>query len=175
MNSIISVCCGSIFLVFTAACSKPPVQSCQGKKEYCLKELAVNATDTIIVCAVNPRNHSGILLKRGCSYNFEVIPPDQTWMDGPKLKPFTADGKTQFKVLWGQLFIKKPFVSWYALLGSIDNKHSTYFKIGVRHDNYCPKRDGELICFANDGIGCNDYWYRHNNEGQMTVVITRIK
>lgn len=140
-----------------------------------MKELALNEQDTVTVYAVNPRNHSGILLKKGCTYKFEVMPADQTWTDGPKLKPFTADGRTEFKVLWGQLFIKMPFVSWYALLGSIDNKRSTYFKIGTRRDNYSPEMDGELVCFANDGIGFNDFWYTHNNEGQMTFVITRTK
>jgi hypothetical protein len=150
-------------------CSVIPPKACV------LKELALYEQDTVTVCAENPRNRSGLFLKKGCTYKFQVIPCEQTWTDGPKLKPFTANGRTEFKVLWGQLFIKMPFAQWFALLGSIDNKRSTYFRIGMRRDKYVPEMDGELICFANDGIGFNDYWYTHNNKGQMTFVITRIK
>lgn len=175
MNKIISYCFGVPFLLFAMACAKLPVQDCSSKKEVPLKELAVNESDTVKVCAVNPRNHSGILLKKGCTYNFLVVPPGQTWTDGPKLKPFTAKGRTDLNVLLLQPYIKMPLRSWFALLGSINNKRCTYFKIGEQRNNYRPGKDGELICFANDGIGFNDYWYLHNNKGQITFVITRIR
>ena len=175
MNKVICSCFGMLFLLLAAACAKLPVQDCSSKTQGPLKELALNESDTIKVCAVEPLNPSGILVKKGYSYNLHVIPADQTWTDGPKLKPFTADGRTDLNVILLQPYIKMPFKSWFALLGSIDNKRCTYFKIGVQHNNYQPKKNGELICFANDAGGFNGYWYRHNNQGQLTLVITRVK
>ncbi len=137
-----------------------------------LKELIVNQKDTIIVCAINPRNPSGILLKKGFTYSFEVIPNNATWRVG-WLMPFTANGRIAPHFSLFHLFKRKVSVKWFALIGSVSNIRSTYFKIGIKRESFMPEHTGELICFANDV--CGDYFYRHNNEGQLTVIITRTK
>src|SRR6218665_2734169 len=68
MNKVICSCFGMLFLLLAAACAKLPVQDCCSKTQGPLKELALNESDTIKVCAVEPLNPSGILVKKGYSY-----------------------------------------------------------------------------------------------------------
>ncbi len=135
-----------------------------------MRNLDLNTPVTTSVICIEEWNHTGILLKSDSIYKLEVIPADQVWYDGHKLPPFTADGKMlPYLALWYP-FIRMPFVKWFALLGCIDKKRSTYFKIGTVCDNYSPEIDGELICFANDARR----FYKHNNEGQMELTVTKI-
>ncbi len=167
----ISVC--ALLLLLLSSCKIPYTEIC--KRNYTntpLKELKVNESDTVCIEAINPRNRTGILLVKDAEYKMEVIPGTQRWKDG-WLVPFTAKGRISphFTVL--HLFKRKIFAKWFSLIGSVENKRSTYFKIGVKRNSYRSTREGELICFANDVWG--DYWYCHNNKGVLTLIVTRIK
>ena len=137
-----------------------------------LRSLEVGQRDTVCIYAINPQNHTAILLVKNAEYTMEVIPATQTWKDG-WLKPFTANGRISPHFTFLHLFKRKICAKWFALIGSVDDKRSTYFKIGTKKDLYKADRNGELVCFANDVYG--DYWYCHNNEGVLTMVVTRIK
>jgi hypothetical protein len=124
----------------------------------------------VIIPAIEPWFHTGILLKKAHTYKMEVIPNNQVWKDGRTLGEFTADGKRVLFLMLLYPFIRMPLVKWFALLGCINGKRKTYFKIGKLLENYQPPEDGELICFANDALG----FYKHNNSGEMVLTITRI-
>ena len=132
-------------------------------------ELQLNETKEVTVQANDPWYKSNVKLYKEQSYSFEVMPRGQTWLDGKLLKPFTANGRLVPHLLGLYPFIRMPTIKWFALLGCIDSKRSTYFKIGENLEYYSPPIDGELICFANDAL-------RHyeNNEGQITFKIKRL-
>lgn len=115
-----------------------------------------------------PWYHTGISLRKEHVYRFEVSPPEQTWIDA-SMKPFTADGRIVFWAIGACPFLRMPSVKWFALLGCIDKKRDTYFKIGIKKESYSPETDGELVCFANDALG-----HYENNKGEMNFTITRI-
>lgn len=135
-----------------------------------MNELALNASEKVKVPADNPWYHTGLLLRKTHVYRMEVLPPDQTWKDA-KMKPFTAEGRVVPLAVGVKPFFRMPFVKWFALLGCIDRKRDTYFKIGLLLEKYTPDEDGELVCFANDVNGFGRY---DNNEGEMNFTITRI-
>ncbi len=166
--------CLVIILLFLTSCNYSYVlKECNRPNgTLVLKELQVNEIDTTIICAINPRNHTGILLKKEGVYSLEVIPDTQRWKDG-WLKPFTANGRISPHFTVVHLFKRKICANWFSLIGSIDNKRSTYFKIGIKRYPFTPKKNGELVCFANDVWG--DYWYTHNNKGALTLIVKRIK
>ncbi len=134
-------------------------------------ELKLNKPQVIIVPAKAEWFKTEFMLKKDHVYKFEVLPNDQIWTDGRWLGDFTADGKASIIMGIFYPFARMPFKKWFSLLGCIDKKRSSYFKIGTRLENYGPEKDGELICFANDVLG----FYEHNNKGEMKLTITRIK
>ena len=138
-----------------------------------MTELAIGESTTTTVPAADAHFKTGIQLRKTATYKFEAEPRDQTWKDGDRLKAFTADGRMLPWMALPQLFLRMPTVKWFALIGSIDEKRSTFFKIGTLLEPYSPPQDGELVCFANDAWGFNDFWYTHNNSGQITIRVTR--
>jgi hypothetical protein len=136
-----------------------------------MNELELNASKEVKVPADNPWYHTGLLLRKTHVYKMEVLPPDQTWRDTTKMKPFTADGRVIPLGVGAKPFFRMPFVKWFALLGSIGENSDTYFKIGLLLEKYTPDEDGELVCFANDVNGLGRY---DNNSGEMNFTITRI-
>lgn len=136
-----------------------------------MNELELNASKEITVPAKNPWYHTGLLLRKSHVYKMEVLPPEQTWFDAT-MKPFTADGRLVPLGMLVRPFFRMPFVKWFALIGCIDEKKDTYFKIGLKREPYTPEEDGELVCFANDVNGFGRY---DNNEGEMKFFITRIR
>lgn len=136
-----------------------------------MQEPELNIPETKIIPAIEPWFQTGLLLKKDNLYRFEVLPPQQTWKDGKFLGEFTANGRTIPHLFLAYPFVRMPFVKWFALIGCINKKRATYFKIGIKLENYSPPEDGELICFANDALG----FYRHNNSGEIKLTITRIK
>lgn len=136
-----------------------------------MKEIELNESVKIIVPAIDPWFGTGLFLTKNSTYQFEVRPSNQTWSDGKCLGKFTAEGKVLPFLLLLYPFIRMPLVKWFALLGCINKKRCSYFKIGVYLSVYSPPEDGELFCFANDALG----FYKHNNKGQMELYITKIK
>lgn len=135
-----------------------------------MEELPLNVPVTRTVPADNPWYQTGLMLRKGAVYRFEVLPKEQTWIDA-KLAPFTADGRTMAHLFLLKPFFRMPMVKWFALLGSIGKDRSTYFRIGTFKDDFRPEKDGELVCFANDVLGFGRY---ENNSGSITLTITRI-
>ena len=135
-------------------------------------ELELSIPVKFTVPAKDPAYKTGIRLKKGAVYRLEVLPHQQTWTDDT-LKPFTADGRVLPIYFLMKPFFRMPFVKWFALLGSIDDERSTYFKIGTLNPDYRPGKDGELVCFANDAW-IRNYHYYENNDGSLEVTITRI-
>lgn len=140
-----------------------------------MRELELNKPEIISVPAINPWVSTGFLVKEDSVYKLEVIPPEQTWRDGKYLGEITADGKLfpHFFLLYP--FLRMPSVKWFALLGCINHDSSTNFKIGTKLENFSPPEEGELICFVNDALGFNDFFYKHNNSGEITLAITKIR
>jgi hypothetical protein len=91
-----------------------------------LRSLKINESDTVEICSANPRNRTGILLKKNEVYSFAVFPATQRWKDG-WLKPFTADGRISPHFTFAHLFKRKIGAKWFSLIGSINDKRSTYF------------------------------------------------
>jgi hypothetical protein len=140
-----------------------------------MEELKINIPVKKVIPAIEPWFGTGFYLTKGSTYKFEVIPKTQTWKDGKLLNPFTADGRMLPHLIGLYPFIRMPFVKWFALLGCINKNRKTYFKIGTQLNEYTPPEDGELTCFSNDALGFNDYFYKHNNEGEIELTITKIK
>ncbi|HEU4718322.1 MAG TPA: hypothetical protein VFU15_10830 [Bacteroidia bacterium] len=138
-----------------------------------MTDLEINQSAPAVVPAKDPWYATGIFLRREGIYTLEVTPPGQTWKDGDGLGDISADGKRALQLIGLYPFIRMPFEKWFALLGCIGRKRSTYFRIGSQRKDYSPPEDGELTCFANDALGFNDYWYSHNNEGEMHITVTR--
>jgi hypothetical protein len=133
-------------------------------------ELAINQSTTVVVPAIEPWYQTKVKLYKSNTYKMEVLPSTQVWRDGKTLGNFTANGKKLIGLFLLYPFIRMPLIKWFALLGCINKKRSTYFKIGTKLAAYQPPEDGELVCFANDALG----FYKHNNTGQMVLTITRI-
>lgn len=138
-----------------------------------MESIALNRTVKVKIPAINPWYDTGLYLKKECTYHFIVDPPNQTWKDGEILKPFTAEGRTLPHLVALYPFIRMPFVKWFALLGCINRNRQSYFKIGCKLEHYSPPEDGKLTCFANDALGFNDYFYKHNNSGFIELSVTR--
>ena len=115
-------------------------------------------------------NHTGIKLEAGNTYSFEIIPKEQVWSDG-KLAPQVtdADGFENPLINVFNSLKRMRGEKWFALIGCIDEKESTFFKIGNSCPEYKPSETGELVCFANDA----DEHYK-NNRGVMMLTIKRI-
>jgi hypothetical protein len=135
-----------------------------------MKHLQINESIEVTVQANDPWYKSNVMLYKEQSYSFVVVPDRQTWIDGKWLKPFTADGRLVLHLLGLYPFIRMPRFKWFALLGYIDSKRSTYFKIGENLPHYSPSIDGKLICFANDALK-----HYENNNGQIKFIIRRNK
>ena len=55
--------------------------------------------------------------------------------------------------------------NWFALIGAVDSDRRNKFVIG-RHALIAARRDGELLCFANDA------WFAYgNNSGSIDLVV----
>lgn len=134
-------------------------------------QLDLNQTIQIKVDSYSECNNSGILMNTNESYRFEVNPPGQEWWDGKFLGSFTAEGRNTAWMYFAVPVVRMPSAKWFSLLGSIDDKRSTYFKIGTYKEDYTPPSNGELVCFTNDVRR----FYEHNNTGIISLTITRIK
>jgi len=136
-----------------------------------LRELSVGEKDTVVICSKDPRNRTGILLKKEGVYSFEVSPRNQHWKDA-WLPAFNANGRISPHFTFVHLWKRKVNAKWFALIGSINDKKPTYFKIGKKKENYVPGVDGELVCFANDVKNEKRY---DNNKGSLTLIVTRTR
>lgn len=137
------------------------------KKTKVLQELQVNQSLPFTVFAKKRNNFTTILLRAGQTYDFKVIPPEQTWIDA-NLDPFTAQGRSIPLDKVAQGLLRMPEATWFSLIGSLGKKKEHHFEIGLEKLNFSPDVDNELICFANDVSG-----FYKNNKGSINLTITR--
>lgn len=120
-------------------------------------------------------NHTRIYLKKGKTYNIEVL-NDFKWNDG-SIKELDGKGWDRNDVRFGlkeaSIYLSEPFrrlpkAKWFRLCGSLGRDKNTYFSIGNKL-KYKSKQNGELCLFANDLEG-----FYGNNTGKLKVRITLV-
>jgi hypothetical protein len=136
---------------------------------------AVGETAKFHVRAADQYNWSGLQLKKGHVYRFD-IPEGQQWQDasiscGPE--GWTSEELPWYKEGIVRMFEDRrrvPEAEWFELIGSLDDDED-YFRIGTGGSDrlYTAPRDAELYAFANDLRTRYD-----NNDGQLMVIITRV-
>ena len=144
-----------------------------------LRELAPDEATTATCFANQLHNHTGIAVREGQVYVFEVD-GSQKWKDGTiECGPdgwSRADqelGMSEFFIWMHEDNRRHPKANWFEILGSIGRDDRTAFRV-LEHT---PGRDrplqigasGELFLFANDLPDRYD-----NNAGVMRVTIRRV-
>lgn len=131
-------------------------------------ELGLNESKTVTVNAINQHNLSGIYLRIGQSFKFEVI--DNTWKNG-------GTSTTCAGYEGGFLDGARRYGNFkmFSLVGELFKENSTSEFLNVAIGIGCSKtydatKSGYLVTFANDilGVGYGD------NSGSITLKVTRI-
>ncbi|MCB2183755.1 MAG: DUF2235 domain-containing protein [Desulfobulbaceae bacterium] len=140
------------------------------------KQLDINEESVFPVRAASKYNWTGIKVRAGETYQFEIA-GDQKWFDaGISCGP---EGWDSEQLPWFKEKIleflednrRVPGAQWFELIGTIDENEDDHFRIG-RGGTAKPfkaEKDGVLFAFANDLK--SKYG---NNKGQLTVKIKRI-
>ncbi|QFY42616.1 DUF2235 domain-containing protein [Candidatus Methylospira mobilis] len=148
-------------------------QPCYCPRNNPARELDINETVQVSICAAQYWNHSGVLVKPGQSFHFEA---SGTWCDSDYQSP--PDGYENYPgkhwMSWFKWSRRCRTANWFVLIGAV-GKTCSNGKMHVlgagkyAEAPFTPQREGELLCFANDTFG----FYR-NNSGAVTLKITRI-
>ncbi len=126
----------------------------------------------------NPCFASGVTLKRGDVYRFEVKPAK--WKDGSiKAGP---DGFSHPKLLPFVPFRRHVTEPWLKLMGRVGPRGRA-FAIGSGPLNYRAESDGELFLYVNDAVlglpgdrrTLPYRWSRGRNEGTATVTVSPVE
>lgn len=112
-------------------------------------------------------NETGVILQRGCRYDFRIVEVHD-WMDW-----FIRSGPEGYKsenllMRSSEYFRRIPDAPWFALIGTIKKNLLHSFKIGSGLIGFEPPISGPLYCFANDV----PFMY-FNNRGELQVVVNR--
>jgi hypothetical protein len=110
-------------------------------------------------------NRTGVVIECDVTYRFEVIDVSG-WRDG-KVET-DPDGYEKLRLLPLLLARRYPPARWLKLMGAVGTSAWDYFPIGTG----CTRKAtaaGELYCFANDA----SFRY-HNNDGQLTLKVSRV-
>jgi hypothetical protein len=173
-------------VIFLKGCrfSEPIPDYCDPKSgctlDSCKDILAVPYSEpkNVYVCACKPWNSSGILVKKGEVYKFE-LKELKDWVDGKSLKSTPNQGWQGFwpNVLGtlGGFYKRSDEANWYALVGSIGRNEEKSFAVFNDSDDATVSEktmidNGELYFFANDMKGRYG-----NNRGRLKISITLIK
>lgn len=131
----------------------------------------------------NPCFATGIALKEGETYRFEVDLAGSEWSDGPNY-PTDPDGFTSAKhLLWTPLrrTISEP---WLKLMGQTGDAGKEYFAIGSGQKAYTARSNGELFLYVNDAVfgffpepywAWPYFWESGRNKGKAKVTITHFE
>jgi hypothetical protein len=110
-------------------------------------------------------NSTGVEIRRGGFYHLVATGSWRDWNiecdpDGytsPNLLLRLAEGRRRC-----------PPANWFELVGSVNRRRDTYFRIGTGRD-YHATHDGELECFAND---VRIMYF--NNRGAVNLAVSRL-
>ena len=123
----------------------------------------------ITIDAKNKWNRTGIILKPGSTYLFEVSDIND-WRDaGLSADPEKGVFNPSFFQDLFKFLIRDKGENWFVLIGSIGKNKKTFFKIGGGGKCTIPShfKEGELLCFANDA-----YSFYCNNHGSLKLHVT---
>ncbi len=136
----------------------------------------IGDTYTFPVYAEDPYNWSGVALKEGHKYRFD-IPGEQKWDDGG-ISCGCEGWQSEELPLYKESVVKHfeqerrvPEANWFELIGSLGDEDDHLFRIGSggTANEYSAEQDAELYLFANDLK--KKYG---NNKGNLSVSITRV-
>jgi hypothetical protein len=128
------------------------------------EDVAVGESATTLILARNIWNDTGIRLVAGREYRFSAT---GQWIDW--YIPCDAEGFASPNPLFWPFepLRRMPREQWFSLIGAIDRKPETQFRIGKQLTVIAPAT-GMLTCFAND-VGFA-YW---NNIGSLELTVTK--
>jgi hypothetical protein len=140
------------------------------------KALAVGESASFPVRAADRYNWSRVQLKKGATYQFDAA-GGQTWMDGGMVcgpEGWRSEDLPWYKediVGWFESSRRCSNANWFELVGSLGDEGDSFFRIGAggAERQYRAPRTADLYAFANDLK--SKYG---NNEGKLTVTVTRI-
>jgi hypothetical protein len=125
-----------------------------------------------------PCHPTKIRLEKGETYEFAAR-ADPPWFD--KSLAATPDGLSSgfasVALFWAVPARRSWTQSWFALMGQIDSRHKTRFKIGKGPTRITAQRSGELFLYVNDAVICCGSWwdwFYGNNKGAATVIVRKI-
>lgn len=129
----------------------------------------------IDVCACKSWNESGVTVKKGDKFIFQVKNIIEPWQDGV-IQANPHDGWSEGGFLGALAFWKKRslFMPWYALVGTVGGSGEQTFKPLDYFSEQEPfevdiEQPQELYFYANDAF--RRYF---NNQGKLQLIITKI-
>jgi hypothetical protein len=122
---------------------------------------------------------TGVALKAGESYRFDVDQDGSEWKDGSSVA--APEGITPVRLIpWTPVrrILSEP---WLRLIGQTGAAGKEYFSIGPGRKSYTARSDGELFLYVNDAVlgflpepywAWPYFWEPGRNSGKATVTIT---
>lgn len=141
------------------------------------KATVLTGSQTVTFDISNPCFATGVALKDGTSYRFEV--KTAGWTDGGI--PAGPDGFTSSKLHPKILLRRHLSEPWFKLMGRIDDAGREDFVIGSGLKEYRARSDGELFLYVNDAVfgffpgrywAWPYFWAVGANTGTATVTIS---
>ena len=137
--------------------------------------LALGETVLVNVNARQPRNETGVLLKKNLLYSARFV-ASMAWRDGCNIMPppegfeFDPDRFRFAKFWWMKWLRPRLNGQWFEVVGRVD-RHPKVFSVldeidASRPYKFIAPMDGELV------LQVNDVWYE-NNGGVMTIELQR--
>lgn len=132
-------------------------------------------TKEITVFASQINNHTGLMLEKGATYEFSVV-PGQKWKDasiecGPEgwNRGNQQLGLREVGIAFMEPFKRMPDANWFCLCGCVTDDDDYSFQIGKGPVKIKIQKSGEFMPFAND-----KKTHYGNNEGKIKVKVLRI-
>lgn len=135
------------------------------------REPAIGESREVLICACSPWNASGITVREGQHYAFDITEV-RDWTDGTVTSHPTLGWQGgSYRALGFMIsFLKRSDrAPWYALIGTVGRDDETSFAVIERSAGTVTiHQSGPLYFYANDMRG-----RYHNNRGTLVLRITR--
>ena len=136
-------------------------------------ELDINDSRLIHVCACNPWNESGLKVREGQHYSFN-IEYVTNWVDGDVPSDPIEGWQDNFYKVIGYLvgfFKRSDQARWYVLVGAVGlDDENTFAVFKSENDSVTMSKSGVLYFYANHKKG--RYF---NNHGSLMLKVVRMK